>query len=110
MISVALAMLMAAPPATNPAQSREGYARCLKDLVRESADKKMDAAAFEAALAAACRDKEALFKNAMVSSEVGLGVKRAVAEQGMAEEISTYRTMAKEDFQASLAVAPNPNP
>jgi hypothetical protein len=110
MISSALAMLLLVVAAgKNPAaQTREGYARCLKDFVRASAEKKMDAAAFETALAAACRDKEALFKNTMVSSEVGLGVKRAVAEKGIQEEISDYRTMAKEDFQAELTLASSP--
>jgi hypothetical protein len=107
MISVALAALLLAPSSA-PAQSREAYARCLKELVRTSSEKKMEAAAFEAALAAACRDKEALFKNAMISSEVGLGVKRAVAEKGIAEEIADYRSMAKEDYQATLASAPAP--
>lgn len=114
MISSALAMLllMAAPaPAAgkNPAaQSREGFARCLKDFVRASAEKKMDAAAFESALSAACRDKETLFKNTMVSSEVALGIKRAVAEQGIQGEIADYRAMAKEDFQAELTLASSP--
>ena len=112
MISSALAMLLliAAPmPGKNPAaQSREGFARCLKDFVRASAEKKMDAAAFEAGLAAACRDKETLFKNTMVSSEVALGVKRAVAEKGIQEEITDYRSTAKEDFQAELTLASSP--
>ena len=110
MISSALAMLLLVVAAgKNPAaQSREGYARCLKYFVRVSAEKKMDSAAFEAALAAACRDKEALFKNTMVSSEVALGVKRAVAEKGIQEEISDYRSTAKEDFQAELTLASSP--
>ena len=97
-------MLMAAPPPPQnaAAQGRESYARCLKDFVRASAEKKMDGPAFDAALAAACRDKETLFKNAMISSEVAMGVKRAVSEKGVLEEISTYRSMAKEDFQAEL--------
>ena len=110
MISSALAILLLVVAAgKNPAaQSREGYASCLKNFVRASAEKKMDASAFEAALAAACRDKEALFKNTMVSSEVALGVKRAVAEKGIQEEISDYRSSAKEDFQAELTLASSP--
>jgi hypothetical protein len=109
MISVALALMMAGPAAgtPSPAVSREGYARCLKDLVRKAAEDKMDAAAFEAALAAACRDREATFKAAMVGSEVALGVKPAVAERGVLDEIRDYRSGAKEDFLASLS-APKP--
>ena len=107
MISSAIAMLLLAAPAGNPAsQSRDGYAKCLQAFVRSSAEKKMEPSAFEAALAAACRDKEALFKNSMVDSEVKVGIKRAVAEQGVQQEIADYRATAKEDYQAELASAP----
>ena len=109
MIPSAFAMLLVLAAPGNPAaQSREGYARCLKDLVRSSLEKKLDAAGFETALSAACRDKEAAFKAAMVSSEVALGVKRAVAEQGIQSEITDYRSNAKEDFEAELSSAPKP--
>ena len=109
MISSAIAMLLVVAAPGNPAaQSREGYARCLKELVRSSVEKKIDASAFDAALAAACRDKEAAFKAAMVGSDVAMGIKRAVAEQGIQSEITDYRSMAKEDFKAELASAPKP--
>ena len=108
MISSAIAMLLlvAAAPADPARESRDGYANCLKEFVRSAAEKKMDAASFDSGLAAACRDKEALFKTTMVASEVKLGIKRGVAEQGIQQEISDYRSMAKEEFQAELASAP----
>ena len=108
MISAAVAMLLLGAAAEPPAKSREAYARCLKDLARTSLEKKMDAAAFDTALAAACRDKEALFKTSLVGSEVAMGVKRAVAERGIQEEIASYRTEAKEGYRAELASAPQP--
>jgi hypothetical protein len=107
MISVVVALLLPIA-ADNPAKSRDAYARCLKDFVRTSVEKKMDAAGFTAALNGACRDKEALFKNVMVSSEVAIGIKRAVSEKGVSDEINDYRSMAKEDFEAALASAPKP--
>jgi hypothetical protein len=107
MISSAIAMLLLVAAPGNPAsQSRDGYANCLRELVRTSAEKKLDASAFDAALGSACRDKEASFKNAMVESEVKVGIKRAVAEQGIQQEIADYRVMAKEEFQAELASPP----
>jgi hypothetical protein len=108
MISAAVAMLLLGAAPEPPAKSREAYARCLKDLARTSLEKKMDAAAFEAALAGACRDKEALFKTSLISSEVAMGVKRAVAEKGIQEEIASYRSETKEGYQAELASAPQP--
>ena len=105
MISVALAILLGGQGAAVPPAklSREGYARCLKDLVRKSTEDKVEPTAFEAALAAACRDKEAAFKAAMVSQEVGLGIKRAEAEKGVLQEIQDYRAGAKEDFLAAAS-------
>ena len=109
MISVALAMMMAGPATPVPAVklSREGYARCLKDLVRKSAEDKVEPTAFDSALAAACRDKEASFKAAMVGEQVSLGIKRTEAERSVLQDIEDYRSGAKEDFRASLT-APKP--
>ena len=108
MISSALVILLLAAAPNGAAQSREAYARCLKEVVKTSAEKQLEAVAFDSALASACRDKENLFKTNMISSEVAMGVKRAVSEKSMVEEISSYRTMAKEDFQAAVAEAPKP--
>jgi hypothetical protein len=108
MISSALAMLLLAAAPNGAAQSREAYARCLKDVVKASVEKKLEAVAFDTALASACRDKETTFKINMVSSEVAMGIKRTVSEKGMADEIADYRNTAKEDFQAALADAPKP--
>ena len=101
MISYALAtmMLVAAP---NTAPVRESYARCLKDFVREGLEKKMEAGAFSSAFDAACRDKEASFKNAQVGSDVAMGLKRAASEKAIGAEIADYRAMAKEDFEAAI--------
>lgn len=108
MISAAVTMLLLVAAPEPPAKSRAAYARCLKDLARTSLEKKLNAAAFDAALAAACRDKEALFKTSLVSAEVAMGVKRAVAEQGILEEIASYRSGAQEEYRAELASAPTP--
>jgi heme oxygenase len=108
MISSALAMLLLAAAPNGAAQSREAYARCLKDVVISSVEKKLEAVAFDAALASACRDKETLFKTQMISADMGMGIKRPSAEKAMSEEIADYRNMAKEDFKAALADSPKP--
>ncbi len=109
MISVAFAsLLLTAALPDQTAAAREAYARCLKEFVRAGVDKKMDGPAFEAALASACRDKEALFKTTLISADTAMGIKRAASEKASLEQISDYRLMAKEDFQAELASAPKP--
>lgn len=108
MISLALAsMLLAASPAA-PAQSREGYARCLKDFIRTSLQHKMEPAAFDTAIASACQDKQALFKSAMVASQVAEGMKRPASEKAIGEEIADYLLMAKEEYRAELAAVQTP--
>ncbi len=110
MISSVLAgmLLLAANPT---ADTREAYARCLKDFGRKAAEEKMDAAAFDAGIASACKDKEALLKTALINADVGMGLKRAAAEKSTAEQIADYLSMAKEDYRAGLAdVAPAGTP
>lgn len=101
MLSPALAtmLLLAADPAV---QAREGYALCLKEFVRSGVEKKIEAAAFDSALKSACLDKEALFKNARMSADGAVGIKRAESQSALAEEITDYRNMAREDFVEGL--------
>ena len=110
MISSVLAMTLLGAAQNATGESREAYARCLKDFVRTSAEKKMDAAAFDAAVASACKDKEALLKSALISSDMAMGLKRAAAEKSTAEQITDYLTMAKEDYRADLSSAEKPQP
>lgn len=110
MISSALAMLLLGASQNPTAESREAYARCLKDFVRTSAEQKMDAGAFDTAIASACKDKEALLRTALIKSDLAMGLKQAAAEKSTAEQIADYLTMAKEDYRADLASAENPQP
>ena len=108
MISLALAtMLMTAAPGA-PTQSREGYARCLKDFIQTSLQQKMEPTAFDAAISSACQDKQALFKSAMVASQMAEGMKRPASEKAIGEEIADYLSMAKEDYRAELAAIKTP--
>jgi hypothetical protein len=108
MISSALAMLLAVAAPSATAQNREGFARCLKELVSSSIEKKVDAAGFTAALTGGCRDKEAAFKAALISSDLATGIKRAASEKAASEQIADYRLMAKEDFEAAAKPANTP--
>jgi hypothetical protein len=107
MISSALALLLALAP-QNAADTRVAYSRCLKEFIQASVEKKLDPAGFEAALAGACQDKEVRLKSLLVKTGVSLGMKPKDSEKATNEELSDYRVMAKEDFQAQLAGAPKP--
>ena len=108
MISSATAMLLLVAAPETPGETRGAYSRCLKEFVQASLDKKLDAAMFDAAFAAACQDKEVRLKSLLIKSGVSVGMKPRESEKATSEEISEYRLMAKEDFQAQLASAPKP--
>jgi hypothetical protein len=110
MISIALAFTLAATAGGPASVSREGYSRCLKEFMRTSLEKKMEPAAFDAAVATACQDKLALFKTALVNADLALGIKKAASEKGIRDEIADYVAMAKEDYRAELASAPKNTP
>jgi hypothetical protein len=110
MISIALASIIAVAAGSPSSQGREGYARCLKDFMRASLEQKMEPAAFDTAVANACRDKQLLFKTALVNADVAMGLKRAASEKAVSEQIADYISMAKEDFRAELASAPKNTP
>lgn len=107
MISSAFALLLVLAP-QNAADTRGAYSRCLKEFIQASVEKKLDPAGFEAALATACQDKEVRLKSLLIKSGVSLGMKPGDSERATSEELSDYRLMAKEDFQALLASAPKP--
>ena len=108
MISTALALMLlyASPNAT--AESREAYARCLKDFARSSAEQKMAPSAFDAAILSVCKDKEATLRSALISSDLAMGLKRASSEKSTAEQIADYLGMVKEDYHADFETAAKP--
>jgi len=106
MISLTVALLVLAPNGLS--DSRESYARCLKDFARTSLQQKMEPAAFETALAAACKDKEALLRTALIQSDKAMGIKAAISEKSAAEQLADYRDMAKEDYRFEWEAASKP--
>ena len=100
MVEFTIAMFMVAAASNSTADSREAFARCLKDHVRTSLEQKIAADAFGTSLAAACKDKEQTLRSALIAADLAMGLKRAASEKSAGEQISDYRIMAKEDFEA----------
>ena len=101
MVEFTLAMLLAAAAPNSTAENREAFARCLKDHVRTSLEQKVSAETFGSSLAAACKDKELALRAALIAADVAMGLKRAASEKSAGEQLSDYRIMAKEDFEAA---------
>jgi hypothetical protein len=110
MISTALVLMLVYAGPNAVAESREAYARCLKDFVRTSSEKKMEPSAFDAAIMSACKDKEAMLRTALTSADLAMGLKRAASEKSTSDQIADYLSMAKEDYKADFETAPKPQP
>lgn len=102
---LALALIWASP--SDPNAARRAYSACLEQLVKVNAEKKVPPAEFDALVTTACSDKAEAFRKIMVASDVARGTSRAVAEQGVAEELADYRTSIKDDYRLYV---PDPAP
>jgi hypothetical protein len=97
MITLIAAAALAAQ-AQSIAQPRQAFATCLSALVKKSVKEGMETAAFETALAAACKTEEAAFRKAVVDYDMKTGAKRATAEEGAQLQIDDYVANAKDSF------------
>ncbi len=104
MISAVLAaMIAAAPaPADKIAMARKDYSQCLRAFMDKGVKDKMEPAAFKAALATTCTDKEQVFRSAVIAADVAAGLKRASAEQNAALDIDDIRTNTAETFEGFM--------
>lgn len=111
MISFALASALfvaAAPPPDRSLAARKGYSACLTRFIRESLDAKLDPAAFDGALIGACSAEHAAFRAAIIERDLGMGLKRNVAEQGAGEELADMLATTKERFRDHTANGTTP--
>ena len=102
MISTFLAVsLMAAAPMP-AAPQRQQFSSCLRALMNSKLEERMEAAAFETALAAACREQEAAYKAAYIAAAIRAGDSRSVAERDANLEAEDLRTNFLSIYRDSL--------
>jgi len=108
MISFALATALAASAvqAGPPPQLRQAYSACLSGFMKAKIADKLDDAAFRSAAKAACAAQEAAFRDAIVASDVKMGMKKASAEEGAALQVEDYLVNTAETYQMRA----NPKP
>ena len=98
MISSVLAMLLLAPSPQAIVAARKDYSACLSNFRKEKAKDKLDLAAFETGIDAACSAKAQQLRSAIIAVDTAAGIKRAAAEQGAGDEIEMLRENIKELF------------
>lgn len=88
--SVVAVSLMLAVQMPGGAQ-RQQFANCLRAFMNEKIQERMEAEAFETALAGACREQEAAYRTSYVAAAVRTGDSRARAEQDANIEVQDLR-------------------
>jgi hypothetical protein len=100
MISSLLAFaLLWAPPPDASIVARKAYSSCLNDFVKTTSEKKVAPEEFDALVNTACPDKESNFRNLMIAADVKRGISRKTAEQGVNDELTDFRSSAKENYR-----------
>ena len=106
MISHVLLAALLTSAQGNLASARTSYSKCLGSTARAAAKEGIDAAAFQAKLATACKTEEATFRAASIATDVAAKIARATAESNAAEEIGYIHENAVETFSVSSSSSP----
>ena len=103
MMLVLLLLALAGPSPRTIDAPRKAYSACIKQFETRSIAAKMDAAAYSAAVKAACPAEAAAFTNALVAYDVGMGTKRATAMSNAATDLADYMLTSEERFRDTVS-------
>ena len=104
MITFVLALALAAPNPSSIDAPRKAFAACLRTFETNQRTAKVDAAAYSAAVKAACAAEAQALTNALVAFDVGMGTKRPAALANAQRDIDDYRLTSEERYR-DLAAA-----
>nr|WP_294849499.1 hypothetical protein [uncultured Sphingomonas sp.] len=96
MIALTLALAFAAPNPATLTAPRKAYEACLKDFEKKSVAAKMAKADYSVAVKAACPTESQALVNALVAFDVGMGTKRAAAEENAKMDVADYWAESEE--------------
>ena len=105
MISFALAtaMTLAAAPTDVTTGPRRTFVSCLSNFRKKGTSEKLSPEAFSAAIKTACQAEATALRQALVTSDVKVGIKRATAETNADEDLRYQLDAMNESFRDSVA-------
>ncbi|MGI8930860.1 MAG: hypothetical protein ACR2FK_00555 [Sphingomicrobium sp.] len=103
MITLVLALAIAAPNPSSIDGPRRGYATCLKTFESKSRAEKVNPAAYATAIKAACPTEAAALMRALVAFDVAMGNKRASATANAQRDIDDYQLTSEERYRDLMA-------
>ena len=102
MITLVVALALAAPNPGSIDAPRKAYAGCIKAFEANQLKAKVDPAAYETAVKAACPGEAAAFTAALVAYDVAMGTKRAAATANAARDVEDYQLTSVERYRDIL--------
>ena len=99
MIAFVLALALAAPNPSSIDAPRRAFATCLKTFESNQMKAKVDAAAYAAAVKAACGAEAQALADALVRYDVAMGTKRASALANAQRDVEDYRLTSEERYR-----------
>jgi len=103
MFTLMVALALAAPNPRTIDAPRRAYATCIKAFESNQLKAKVDPAAYEAAVKAACPSEAAAFTAALVSYDVAMGTKRAAATANAARDLEDYQLTSVDRYKDMFA-------
>jgi hypothetical protein len=106
MITLFVALALAAPNPSSIDAPRKAFATCLKNFENNQAKAKIDAAAYSTAVKAACAAEAQALADALIRYDVAMGTKRASAMANAQRDVDDYRLTSEERYKDTNAPAP----
>lgn len=103
MITLVMALALAAPNPGAIDAPRKAFAACLKTFESNQRQAKVDAAGYETAVKNACQTEAAALTEALVRFDVAMGTKRASATANAQRDVDDYRLSSVERYRDTLA-------
>ena len=99
MITLIVALALAAPNPKTIEGPRHAYAACIKTFESNQLQAKVDPAAYETAVKAACPSEAAALTTALINYDVAMGTKRAKATENAAMDLEDYQLTSVDRYK-----------
>jgi len=103
MITLIVALALAAPNPKSIDAPRHAYSTCLKTFESNQLKAKVDPAAYEAAVKTACPSEASALTTALVNYDVAMGTKRAKATENAAMDVEDYQLTSVDRYKDLFA-------
>jgi len=103
MITLVIALAIAAPNPSSIDAPRKAFAICLKTFESNQLKAKVDAAAYATAVKGACPTEAQALSDALIKYDVAMGTKRASAQSNASRDVDDYRLTSEERYRDMTA-------